>query len=317
MRFLSSLALGAALVSPTIAMAEVPRVVATIKPVHALVAAVMGDLGIPTLIVRSGASPHTYSLRPSDAGAIEAAGLVFWTGRGMELFLESALETLAVKAKVVELAESPGIQLLPTREGGAFEAHGQGEGEEPTDRKEEHDGESAHDHEADMHFWLDPVNAGLMVDAIAAALSEADPENASAYAANADAEKADLAALTAEIQAALGGVKSKPFIVFHDAYQYFERRFGLAVAGAVTVTPGTMPGAARIGELKRKIADSGARCVFAEPRFEPAIISAIIEGTGARAGELDPEGASLPEGPGLYRQLLENLATGLTDCLAP
>jgi zinc transport system substrate-binding protein len=313
MRFLSPLALAAALVSPTAAMAEAPRVVATIKPIHALVAAVMGEVGTPTLIVRSGSSPHTYALRPSDAGALEAADLVFWTGHGMELFLEPALETLAVKAKVVELAESPGIELLPVREGGAFEAH-------EDEDEEEHIEEAGHDEhegEADMHFWLDPANAALMIDAIAAALSEADPGNAAAYGANADEKKADLAALSTEIQATLDGVKSKPFIVFHDAYQYFERRFGITIAGSVTVTPDTMPGAARIGELKRKIADSGASCVFAEPQFEPTIISAIIEGTDARAGELDPEGSNLPEGPGLYRQLLENLTTGLTDCLAP
>ena len=291
----------------TSAAAEVPSVVATIKPVHSLVAAVMGDLGTPALIVRGGASPHTYSLRPSDAAALEAADLVFWTGHGMELFLEDALSTIAAGARLVELAEAPGIELLPIREGGAFEPH--------ADEGGEHE-ETGHEGELDMHFWLDPENAKRMVDAIAAALSEADPANAASYAANAAAEKADLDALAAELAATVEPVRDRPFIVFHDAYQYFERRLGLEVAGSVTMAPDSMPGAQRVNELKARIAVSGVACVFAEPQFEPAIVSAIIEGTGARTGTLDPEGATLEEGQGLYRKLLENLARNLVACLS-
>ena len=310
MRLLPMLALSAALAVPTWAYAEAPHVVATIKPIHSLVAAVMGDVGSPTLIVKGGASPHTYSLKPSDAQALEAADLVFWTGHGLELFLEDALDTLATSAKIVELAEAPGIELLATREGGAFEPH---EDEAPVDEHAAHHGEE--EGERDMHFWLEPGNAKLMVDAIAAVLADADPDNAAAYAANAEAAKADLDQLAAEIEASTAGIKSIPFIVFHDAYQYFEHRFGLSVAGSITVTPDSMPGAQRVGELREKIRQTGASCVFAEPQFQPAIVSAIIEGTGARAGELDPEGANLPEGAGLYRQLLENLTASLKDCL--
>lgn len=309
MRLLSLAALGAALALPTLAHAEVPQVVATIKPIHSLVAAVMGDLGSPALIVKGGASPHTYSLKPSDAQALEAADIVFWTGHGLELFLEGALDTLATSANVVELAEAPGIELLAIREGGPFEPH---EDEPAEDSHEAHHADEA---ELDMHFWLEPGNAKLMIDAIAAALSEADPENSAAYAANAEAARADLDRLAAKIETSTAGIKSTPFIVFHDAYQYFERRFGLTVAGSITVTPDGMPGAQRIGELREKIREVDARCVFAEPQFQPAIVAAVIEGTDARAGELDPEGGNLPEGPGLYRQLLENLAAGLTECL--
>lgn len=308
MRLLPVLALGAALAFPALAEAEVPRVVATIKPIHSLVAAVMGDLGSPALIVKGGASPHTYSLKPSDAQALEVADIVFWTGHGLELFLEGALDTLATGAKVVELADAPGIELLAIREGGAFEPHKE-------EAPEAHEGHHADEGELDMHFWLEPGNAKLMIDAIAAALSQADPDNSAAYGANAEAAKADLDRLAAEIETSTAGIRSMPFIVFHDAYQYFERRFGLDVAGSITVTPDGMPGAQRIGELRNKIREVGARCVFAEPQFQPAIVAAIIEGTGARAGELDPEGANLPEGPGLYRQLLENLAASLTKCL--
>lgn len=319
MKFLAPLALLSMALIVTTASAA-PNVVVSIKPVHSLVAAVMEGVGEPTLIVKGAASPHTYALRPSDAGALENADLVFWTGHGMELFLAEALETLATKATVIELAEAPGITLLPVREGGAFEPHsheGEGhehaEGDDHDHADEEHE---EHEHEeGDMHFWLDPENAKLMVTAIAQALSTADPENAATYTANATRENAELDALAAEIAATLTPIKDKPFIVFHDAYQYFESRFALTVAGSVTVSPEVMPGAQRIGELKAKVAEIGATCVFAEPNFEPAIIASITEGSAAKSGVLDPEGGALAEGPDLYPTLLRGLSTSLVDCL--
>ncbi|MFP9136553.1 zinc ABC transporter substrate-binding protein [Devosia sp. XGJD_8] len=318
MKLLAPLSLLATAFLSTTAIAA-PSVVASIKPVHSLVSAVMAGVGEPTLIVKGSASPHTYALRPSDAGALEAADIVFWTGHGMELFLGDALETLATGATVVELADAPGITLLPVREGGAFEAHAHDEAgheDEHTHEADEHDGHDHDEHgEGDMHFWLDPQNAKLMVTQIATTLAEADPENATAYQANAEAELVRLDALEAELAAMLAPVADKPFIVFHDAYQYFEARFGLNLAGSVTVTPDTMPGAARIDELKAKLAELGVTCVFAEPNFEPTIISAITEGTPAKAGVLDPEGGALTEGVDLYPDLLRGLATSLVDCL--
>ena len=259
--------LGTALLT-TSAMAA-PSVVASIKPVHSLVAAVMEGVGEPTLLVRGSASPHNYALKPSDAGALESADIVFWTGHGMELFLAEALDTLSGNAEIVELAETPGIALLPMREGGAFEPHEHHDGHDHDhdhDHGHEHDHDHDHGHEhgeGDMHFWLDPENAKLMVTHIAAALSAADPENAQAYTANAEAEIAELDDLEAELAATLAPVKDQPFVVFHDAYQYFEQRFGLTLAGSVTVSPETAPGAARIDELKARVAELGATCVFA------------------------------------------------------
>lgn len=297
-----------ALLSSTTLASAAPQVVASTKPIHSLVSSVMAGVGEPTLIVKGAASPHTYSLRPSDAAALEAADIVFWTGHGMELFLADALSTLSPNAEVIELAESPGIDLLPIRAGGAFETHSHDE--------EEHDHEG-HDHhdEGDMHFWLDPLNAQAMLGEIARVLMEADPENAEAYATNAEAELARLIALEAELTQTLAPLADKPFVVFHDAYQYFEARFELTVAGTVTVSPEVMPGAARIDALRAKVAELGATCVFAEPNFEPAIVRTIVEGTQAKAGILDPEGATLTEGPDLYPELLRGLAAGLIDCI--
>lgn len=303
-----------ALMASTSLATAAPQVVASTKPIHSLVSAVMAGVAEPELIVKGAASPHTYSLRPSDAAALESADIVFWTGHGMELFLADALETLSTNAETVELSEAPGISLLPIREGGAFEAH------EHEDHDHDHEG---HDHEGhepaheegDMHFWLDPSNAQDMVGEIARVLMEADPENAEIYAANAEAELATLTDLETELTATLAPLADKPFLVFHDAYQYFEARFGLAVAGTVTVSPEAMPGAARIDALRQKVGELGATCVFAEPNFEPAIVATIVEGTDAKAGTLDPEGSVLTEGPNLYPELLRSLATGLVDCL--
>lgn len=295
------------------AFAEVPKVVATIKPIHSLVAAVMGDLGAPTLIVKGAASPHTYSLKPSDAGAIEAADIVFWTGHDMEVFLEDSLATLAPDAKIVALGQANGIELLPARESGTFEHHDHGdEAVHHHDEAEEHE----HEHgEFDMHMFLDPANAKVMVSAIADTLGAADPEHAAVYAANAQAENAALDQLIADITAKLAPVKDKPFVVFHDAYQYFERRFDLDVAGSITVSPENMPGADRISEVREKLKTLATACVFAEPQFDPRIVDVLIEGTPAGKGVLDPEGANLEEGPGLYPALLTALADSLVGCL--
>lgn len=302
-------------VSPAIAA---PKVVATIKPIHALVAAVMGDIGSPLLIVKGGASPHTYALKPSDASALEAAAIVFWAGHGMELFLQDSLDTLAANAVRVALDETPGLVTFPNREGGAFEAH-EDEAEAGHEQAGQgHNAEAGHVDEqgaVDMHFWLDPVNAEAMVHVIAATLAVADPDNAAAYAANAGKEIAELAALTAELDAALARVRDKPFIVFHDAYQYFEKRFGLTIAGSLTISPEVAPGAQRLDELKTRVVELGATCVFAEPQFEPAIIVSITEGTPAKTGVLDPEASLLTEGPDLYPALLRGIAASLIDCL--
>jgi len=334
MRLFSGVLLASAcLTLPTVAS---PAVVASIKPIHSLVSAVMKNVGEPTLLVKGSASPHAYSLKPSDAGALEAADIVFWTGHGMELFLADALDTLSPEAENIELAETPGLQLLAPREGGAFEPdeheaeeghdgehgdeahdHGAPDAEEGNDGhgEEAHAGAHHHEGETDMHFWLDPENAKLMVRHIANVLAEADPDNAQAYSANAESEMAALDALQAEVDAALEPVKDRPFVVFHDAYQYFEQRFGLTVAGSVTVSPEVAPGAARIDDLRTKVTELGATCVFSEPNFEPAIIGAITEGTKARSGVLDPEGGALAKGPELYPTLLRGLAKSLTDCL--
>lgn len=288
---------------------DAPVVAVSVKPLHSLVAAIMLGVEEPKLIVGGTASPHTYSLKPSNAADLQNAKLVFWLGPGFEHFLETPLSSLASGATVVTMEQTPGLKLLPYREGGAFDADDDGDAPEAGDGHD-HD-ESAHD----LHFWLDPQNAALMAENIRAALVKADPAHEAQYNANAKAFAANLIALDTELQEELAPFRHKPFIVFHDAYQYFEKRYRLRVAGSITVSPETPPGAERVREIHDKIETLGATCVFAEPQFEPKLLSVVMEGSKARTGTLDPEGGSLAEGPDLYFQLLRNLGNSVKDCL--
>lgn len=357
-RFAASLALSTALVAtPAIAA---PDVVASIKPVHSLVSAVMAGVGEPDLLIEGAASPHGYNLRPSEAAALQDADLVFWIGPDLETFLDGTLDTLSADAANVALMESDGATLLEVREGGAFEAHdhdhdhGHGADDHAHDDDHDHDHDDhahdhddhahddhdhddhAHDHDHahddhghdhaehahddghvhDAHLWLDPRNAVAFVTAIEAALSQADPENAAAYAENASATIERLNALEADVAARLAPHAETGFIVFHDAYQYFENRFDLSAAGAITVNPEVSPGPERLREIQERIGELGAACVFAEPQFEPRVMGVVTEGTEARSGVLDPLGATMTPGPDLYFDLIGEMASAFETCLS-
>ncbi|OEC97742.1 MULTISPECIES: zinc ABC transporter substrate-binding protein ZnuA [unclassified Rhizobium] len=312
--FAASLLLSGLLVSTTATAADAPKVVVSIKPIHSLVAAVMQGVGTPDLIVDGAASPHAYALKPSNARNLQEAKVVFWVGPGMEAFLQKPLAALGTNATVVELDDAPGIAKLKFREGGAFEPHDDGDEHEASD---DHAHDHDHDHgEFDTHLWLDPHNAKAMVAEITTSLVAADPANALTYEANQKTLDDKLDALDMEIASTLAPVKDKPFIVFHDAYQYFEHRYGVRVSGSITVSPETIPGAQRVAEIHSKVADLGATCVFAEPQFEPKLVKVVLEGTSAKSGVLDPEAATLPQGPDLYFDLMRGIASSLKTCLS-
>ncbi len=287
------------------------QIMTSIKPVHSLVSGVLSGVGEADLLLDGASSPHTYSLKPSQARSLQEADIVFWVGEGLEVFLEKPLETLGEKARIVALEDVPGLTRLPFREGGTFDAH-----EEHDDHEEHEDAHDA-DHEAfDPHIWLDPVNAGILVTHIAAVLSDFDPDHAQQYAANAEAMQRQLEQLNAEVNVLLEPVRDRPFVVFHDGYHYFENRFGLQAAGSLTINPETMPGAARLSQIKRKLNQLDAACVFSEPQFQSRIIDVVREGTSARSGVLDPLGSQLEKGSDLYAQLIRNMAVSFRECLA-
>lgn len=296
---------------------EAPAVVVSIKPIHSLVAGVMEGVGEPQLTIQGAGSEHSYALRPSQAQALARADVVFWIGEDLEAFLAKPLEALSDGAMVVALSDVEGLRLLATREGGTWQGHdAEDHGEHAHEDAHEHEHEEEHGHgEIDMHVWLDPQNAAVMVGAIAAALGAADPGHAAIYEANAAKVAADLARLDGELAETLAPIRSRPFVVFHDAYQYFEERYGLSALGSITVDPQRAPGAGRLRELRAELEEHEVACVFAEPQFRPALVDTVVEGTRAGTGVLDPLGADLTAGPDQYGRLLRALAGALVDCL--
>ncbi|HEY8194844.1 MAG TPA: zinc ABC transporter substrate-binding protein [Hyphomicrobium sp.] len=293
------------------AAAETPKVVVTIKPVHALVSQIMGGVGTPTLLVAGSASPHTFTLRPSTARAINDADVFIRVSDTMEPFTRKIVKSLPSSVDVLTLTEAPGVALLDQRHGGTFEPHTHGHS-----AGAEHEDHDDHDEDGkDGHIWLDPQNAKAIVAIVTKTLVARYPEYAGKFTANAAALDQRLDALNRELTTELSGARSKPFIVFHDATQYFENRFGLSAAGSITVSPDVPPSARRLTEVRHKIASLGAVCVFSEPSFQPKLVAAVTEGTQARAGTLDAEGQMLTPGPELYFDLMRGLAHNLASCL--
>jgi zinc transport system substrate-binding protein len=286
------------------ALAEI-SVAATIKPVHSLVAAVMAGVGEPDLVLDGPASPHVTALRPSQARMVENAAVVFAVGEGLEAFLHKLMEADG-GTRIVELAEAPGVERLEYRDADAHDEN-------------EDDGDDAHDHGhggMNPHVWLDPDNAKAMAAHIASVLGTADPANADVYADNAEALARDLEALQSEIAAKLAPVKERPFLVFHDAYHYFEARFGLNGLGAIVLNPETPPGARRLQEIRHRIEEAGVACVFSEPQFEVGYVTTVLDGTGARTASLDPLGVKVEPGANAYSRIMTELTDALAGCLA-
>ena len=292
-----------------------PRVVVTIKPIHSLAAAILEGVAEPKLMLDGAASPHSYALKPSDAKALSEADAVIYVSRNLEVFLERTLATLPAKARVIELEKTPGLRLLPVREGGLNEVSDEGNDErDPHGHGHEH-GHGHGEGGFDVHFWLDPLNAIAMARHLAAEFARLDPVHAAQYQANAGKLEAALAALDAELKARLGGLGGRPFIVFHDVTQYFESRYGLNSAGSITVSPEQAPGAKRLAAVRARIEDAKAICVFSEPEFPPKLVQTLTMGTNAKRGVLDEVGAAIPAGREQYFALMRADAESLAACL--
>lgn len=291
---------------------KAPAVVASIAPVHSLAAMVMDGVAVPRLLVSGGASPHDFALKPSHARALARARLVIWVGPGLEHFLVKPLATLARRAQKLALVKTPGLILRPARGGGLWETSGRGRRAVP----QAHESQAHEQPGGDLHIWLDPRNAIAMVREIARVLARMDAPNGARYLANMRRAVAGITALDVALEARLASVRRVPYFVFHDAYGYFEGRYGLNAVGAVVVAPNRRPGIKRLKAIRARLQFARAACVFTEPQFAPALAATITEGTGAGVGVLDPVGVGLVPGPGLYPALLRGLADGLIACLA-
>ena len=302
----------------TLAKADL-KVVTSIKPIHSLASYIMDGVGSPGLIVDGYNSPHSFQLKPSHAKMLEQADIIFWIGEDLENFLEKPLATIAKKAEKIELLEIKGIKKLKFRERNIFEEHeghddhgDDAKKEEHDDhghdaKKEEHDDHEGHGHgEYDPHIWLDPINAKVILNEITEHLIENDSKNAATY-------KSNLAKALAKIDKLIIDVITETntdlsYVVFHDAYQYYENRFNVNILGAMTVNPDVMPGAEQIHEIHEVIEHDNVSCILSEPQFNPDIIKSIAKDTSVKTGVLDPLGANLKPGKDLYFDLIRNMS---------
>ena len=264
----------------------------------------MHGVAKPDLIVDGYASPHGFALKPSHAKMLQNADIVFWVGKDVENFLEKPLDSIAKKAEKIELLEIKGLNKLKFRERNIFDDH---------DDHDDHDGHEEHHHgEHDPHIWLDPINAKVILNEMVEHLIENDAKNASTYKSNLEKALKDIDKLTIEVMTDLN--QSTSSIVFHDAYQYFEKRFNVNVLGAFTVNTDVMPGAEQLAEIREVIEHDKVACIFSEPQFNPDIINAVAKDMDIKTGVLDPLGATLTPGKALYFDLIKNMSKSFKGC---
>ena len=311
------------------------KVVTSIKPIHSLASYLMDGIGKPELIVDGYASPHGFSMKPSHAKMLQNADLIFWVGEDLENFLEKPLKSIAKKAEKIELIEIKGLNVLKFRERNIFDEHDHddhahddhGKKEDDHDdhdhddhgKKEEHDDHDDHDEheghahgEFDPHIWLDPINAKAMLNEMAEHLIENDPKNEAKYKSNLAKALQEIDKLTIDVMTDLSS--SVASIVFHDAYQYFEKRFNVNILGAFTVNTDVMPGAEQLAEIREIIEHDKVACVFSEPQFNPDIIKAVAKDMNIKTGVVDPLGATLDPGKDLYFNLIRNMSASFKGC---
>ena len=321
------------------------KVVASIKPIHSLASYLMDGISKPGLIVDGYASPHGFAMKPSHAKMLQEADLIFWVGEDLESFLEKPLKSIAKKAEKIELMEIKGLNKLKFRERNIFEEHDDhghkeddhddhakkeddhghddehkedGHDDHGHDDEHKEDGHDDHGHEGhahgeyDPHIWLDPSNAKVILNEMAEHLIEKDQKNASVYKNNLKKALKDLDKLTKDVKSELN--KDFKSIVFHDAYQYFEKRFDVNVLGAFTVNTDVMPGAEQLAEIREIIEHDKVSCVFSEPQFNPDIINAVAKDMNISTGVLDPLGATLNPGKDLYFDLISNMSKSFKGC---
>jgi len=298
-----------------------PAVVASIKPVHSLVAVVMGEVAEPRLLVSGAQSPHTYAMTPADAAALEQADLVVWVGPALESFLSRPIENLVAADASLALTGIDGLTTHPNRASGVW-ATGQRSGESPGDghrgskHGQSHNGHVGHDAEVDPHIWLNPRNAVAIVTAVARRLAAIDPGNAERYRQNAEQARERLQQLDQRLAERLAPVQDVPYLVFHDAYQYLEARYRLNAAGAIKLNPSRQASAQRILRIRETIDARAVTCIFREPQFASDVVRTVRGDSAIRIATLDPLGRDQSPGANAYFAIMEKIATNLRACLA-
>jgi len=290
------------------ASADRLRIVSSIAPVHAIVVAVAGERAQADLLLKGSASPHHFSLKPSHARLLQEADFVVLVDFELESFLKKPVRS-ASNSTAIELANAPRIQLWETREIGVLSSD-QGKSHS---RGHDHGHEGHHD---DLHLWLDPMNAIAMSDYLVSVLSDADPAGEAIYRENAARFKERVELLMKTIQSQLSPYNDQPYVVFHDAFQYFEKRFGLMSPAVLTLNPEMAPSAKIVSEIRDYLLSSGTRCVYREPQFSPSILSSMTEGLPITIAELDPLGDGMAIDADYYPQIVLGMAQSFESCFS-
>ena len=307
---------------------ETKGVITTIKPIESLVNAVIGDTGKTVSLIPPEISPHEFRLKPSDVRILQNSNIVFYISSHLETGIVKMFKNLPKNIKTINLMEETGIDHLSIRDNEAWELHDHDDHDkhDAKDEKhddhdkhdakdEKHDDHDKHDTKDDIHIWLDPDNAIKIVRKINKELSLFFPKNAMIYNDNSSKLINEIESLKIELKKELLPIKDKPYIVFHDAYQYFERAFELNAIGSIALENDVASSPKQISFIKDKILKSQATCVFQEPQFDSKLVNTVVEGTKARIGILDPIGVNILEKENFYLQLLRNMSKSLKKCL--
>ncbi len=283
-------------------------VVASLKPLGFIASAIADGVTDTEVLLPDGASEHDYSLRPSDVKRLQGADLVVWIGPEMEAFMEKSVKNIP-NAKQVTIAQLNDVKPLLMK--GADDDDDHGHNDAGSEKSDEHH----HHGDYNMHLWLSPEIARASAVAIHEKLVELMPQSRAKLDANLKDFEAQLAATDKQVGNELAPLKGKGYFVFHDAYGYYEKHYGLTPLGHFTVNPEIQPGAQRLHEIRTQLVEQKATCVFAEPQFRPAVVEAVARGTSVRMGTLDPLGTNIKLGKTSYSAFLNQLANQYASCL--
>ena len=323
---------------------ETTGVISTIQPINSLVSAIIGNTGKSITIIPSEQSPHDFKLKPSDVKVLQNGNIIFYVSNHLESSITKVLKNLPKNIKLINLMEESGVNHLAIRDNDAWERHDHhghddhdvhdkhgkkhddhddhdkhGKKHDDHDdhdkHEKKHDDHDDHEKEDDVHVWLSPDNAIKIVQKVNKVLSLYFPENSKIYNDNTTKFIDKIRNLKMELVKELSPIKNKPFIVFHDAYQYFEKTFELNAVGSVALEGDIASSPKQISIIKDKIVKSKASCVFQEPQFDSKLVKIVVEGTDAKIGTIDPLGVNVSENKDFYLQLLTNMTKSLKECL--
>ncbi len=300
----------------SLAFAQPPQVLVSIKPLQLIATAIAGDELVIDRLLDPAASPHQYQLKPSEARKLIEADAMIWVGPDLETFLNQVIRNTRSK-QTLTLTQQPAFKSLLAPTGGTDTAQSHAHhAEHAHDHQQEHEHEHDHDHgNLDAHIWLSPELALATAREITALFSELLPAQRRLFQQRLQTFEAALAKSDAANRKRLKPLQSNGFLVTHDGYGHFVRHYGLNQTGALTLNPERQPGARHIAELRQMLLAKKTRCILVEPQFRPSYLPVLTEGIAVRTQEVDPMGGNVAVDAQGYVVFLEGLAADFARCL--